>query len=444
MTEFIFAAVILGALLLAGLVGTVESALSATSSARVDAMLREEEPGASRLKRVVDHRADHINLLVLLHTVLSVTAAVFAAALFSRLIASSGWAFAVAIASVAFLSFVVVGVFSRTVGRKNPYRVTMRAAVLLRGLDRIFGPVVRLLIRVGNSLAPGRGFVAGPYAGEVEFREMVDIAQDHGVVEVQERRMIQNIFDLASTTARQVMVPRTDMVWIESDKSAGQATRLSVRSGYSRLPIVGESVDDIVGVVYLKDLVARTYHMTDGGRSVTVTDLMRPAAFVPDSVPLDVLLHDMQTRHNHLAMLVDEYGGIAGLITMEDILEEIVGEITDEYDADDDPPFEQVGPRAFRVQARVSLDDLAEEIEEAIGYELRFDQEIDDQVDTVGGLVAFAVGRVPLPGTTTRLGDLTMTAEGGNNRRGRLSVRTVLVEVAEPDESPPGEDERAE
>lgn len=189
---------------------------------------------------------------------------------------------------------------------------------------------------------------------------MVDLAQQRGVVAADERRMIQSVFELADTPAREVMVPRTEMVWIEHDKSAGQATALAVRSGHSRIPVVGENVDDVLGVVYLKDLVQQTYYSTNGGRDTTVAQVMRPAVFVPDSKALNALLHDMQRARYHMALLVDEYGAIAGLVTIEDVLEEIVGEIADEYDQGEVAPVENLGGKRFRVSARLPIEDVGE------------------------------------------------------------------------------------
>ncbi len=420
------------ALLASGLLDTVEAAVTSTSRARVEAMVKDDVSGSRALLRVLERRADHINLLVLLRTLLSATAAVCAAALAIRFVDSTIWAFVVAIGSITLVSYTVVGLFGRTMGRKNPYSVSLRSAMVLTAASTVLGPVARLLIWLGNLIAPGHGFRDGPYATEVELREMVDIAQEHGIVEVGERRMIQSVFDLASTTARQVMVPRPEMIWIESDKHAGQATSLCVRSGHSRIPVVGENIDDIIGVIYLKDLVHQTYHRTDGGRGVPVSEVMRPPTFVPDSKSLDSLLHEMQRDHTHLALLVDEYGGIAGLITMEDILEEIVGEIADEYDDREVAPVEQVGERAYRVVSRLSLEDLAKEIHDRLGGDLEFTEEIEDQVDTVGGLIAYEMGRVPLPGTAVETCGLRLVAEGGRDRRGRVRVRSVLVEVLDP------------
>ncbi|HJD78542.1 MAG TPA: hemolysin family protein [Corynebacterium pollutisoli] len=428
------------ALGLSGLVGTVESAVSSISRARVEGMVKDEVAGARSLLKVVDHRVNNINLLILLKTLLDATAAVFAAALARDVFESEVWAIVLAIVAVALITYAVVGVFARTMGRKNPYSISLRSAVVLQGVAFVLGPVARVLIWLGNLIAPGSGFRHGPYATEVELREMVDIAQEHGIVEVEERRMIQSVFDLASTTARQVMVPRTEMIWIEEGKHAGQATTLCVRSGHSRVPVVGENIDDILGIVYIKDLVRHTYHLTDGGASVSVTDVMRPATFVPDSKNLDELLHEMQRDKMHMAMLVDEYGGIAGLITMEDILEEIVGEIADEYDIAEVAPIELIGDRTYRAVSRLSLEDLRDQIDDDYDIDIEFTEEIEDQVESVGGLIGYEIGRVPLPNSTVETCGLRLTAEGGRDRRGRMRVRSVVVEVLQRAD----EDDRAE
>jgi CBS domain containing-hemolysin-like protein len=209
------------------------------------------------------------------------------------------------------------------------------------------------------------------------------------------------------------------MVWIESDKTASQATSLAVRSGYSRIPVIGENVDDVVGVVYLKDLVQRTYYSSDSGRHTKVSEIMRPAVFVPDSKPLDDLLREMQRDRNHMALLVDEYGAIAGLVTIEDVLEEIVGEIADEYDHDEVAPVEKLGDNKFRVSARLPIEDVGEL------YDVEFGEDLD--VDTVGGLLALELGRIPLPGAEVVSHGLRLRAEGGRDHRGRLRIGTVLV-----------------
>src|SRR4029078_3537334 len=214
------------------------------------------------------------------------------------------------------------------------------------------------------------------------------------------------------------------MAWIENDNTAGQATSLAVRSGHSRIPVIGENVDDIVGVVYLKDLVQKTYYSNNGGRDTKVLQVMRPAVFVPDSKPLDALLREMQRDRVHMVLLVDEYGAIAELVTIEDVLEEIVGEIADEYDTDEVAPVEELGDKCFRVSARLPIEDLSEL------YDIEFDEDLD--VDTVRRPLALDLGRVPLPGAEVTWDGLQLRAEGGRDHRGRVRVGHVFVRPTAP------------
>ncbi len=421
---------LLGAIVLIGLGGlfaAVDAAISTASLARVEEMVRDERPGAIRLARVLADRPRYINLVVLLRITCEVSATVLLVSYLDGYLGVS-WGLFAAAAIMVVISFVVIGVGPRTVGRQNAYTIALAAALPLHAISVLLTPVSRLLVLIGNALTPGRGFRNGPFASEIELREVVDLAQQRGVVADDERRMIQSVFELGDTPAREVMVPRTEMVWIESNKTAGQALSLAVRSGHSRLPVIGENVDDVVGVVYLKDLVLQT--RTENGRTETrVGEVMRPAVFVPDSKPLDMLLREMQRDRNHMALLVDEYGAIAGLVTIEDVLEEIVGEINDEYDADEVAPWEVLGNNRFRVSARVPIADLTELYED-----LEIDEDLE--VDTVGGLLAHELGRVPLPGAQVSWNGLRLKAEGGPDHRGRVRVGTVLIGP----EPPPEED----
>jgi CBS domain containing-hemolysin-like protein len=423
---------LLGALALIALGGVfaaIDAAIGTVSIARIDELVREERPGAARLARLIDDRPRFINLIVLLRITCETAATVLLVAfLYEDL--GLNWGLLAAAAIMVVVSFVAIGVGPRTLGRQHAYTIALGAALPLQAISVLLTPISRLLVLIGNALTPGRGFRNGPFASEIELREVVDLAQQRGVVADDERRMIQSVFDLGDTVAREVMVPRTEMVWIESDKTAGQATSLAVRSGHSRIPVVGENVDDIIGVVYLKDLVQQTYSSTNGGIDTRVGEVMRPPVFVPDSKPLDALLREMQRDRNHMALLIDEYGAIAGLVTIEDVLEEIVGEIADEYDTDEVAPVEDLGDKRFRVSARLPLEDLAEL------YELDLDDDLD--VDTVGGLLAHELGRVPLPGAEVTWDALRLRAEGGRDHRGRVRIGTVLVKPTEPQE---GDDE---
>jgi CBS domain containing-hemolysin-like protein len=398
---------------LGGLFAAIDAAISTVSVARVHELVREERPGAARLAKVMADRPRYINLVVLLRIICEITATALLVVHLRRNL-GHGWGLLAAAAIMVVISFVVIGVGPRTLGRQNAYSISLVAALPLQVISVLLTPLSRLLVVLGNMLTPGRGFRNGPFASEIELREVVDLAQQRGVVAADERRMIQSVFELGDTPAREVMVPRTEMIWIESDKSASQAISLAVRSGHSRIPVIGENVDDIVGVVYLKDVVQQS--------NVPVSQVMRPAVFVPDSKPLDSLLREMQRDRNHMALLVDEYGAIAGLVTIEDVLEEIVGEIADEYDAAEVAPVEDLGDNRFRVSARLPIEDVGEL------YGVEFDEGLD--VDTVGGLLALELGRVPLPGAEVISHGLRLHAEGGPDHRGRVRIGTVLLSRA--------------
>ena len=404
----------------AGFFACADAAISAVSRARVDGLVRAGRTGAKQLVAVVAERPRHINLLLLLRLGCELAATVLVTVAFMRIIDSNWVAGLVAALSMIVVSYVLVGVGPRTLGRQYPYSVGLIAAGPVRALGTVLGPLSRLLIVVGNAITPGRGFREGPFSSEVELRELVDMAQESGVVDADEREMIHSVFELRGTIAREVMVPRTEMVWIEQTKTIRQALALSLRTGYTRLPVIGESVDEVVGVVNLKDLVKATVDPQRNGRgeSRVVSELMGEATFVPDSKRLDDLLREMQLSRNHMAIAVDEYGGTAGLLTIEDILEEIVGEITDESDTDDRPPVEHLDDGAVRVSSRLPVEDLGE----LFGIELD-----DTDVETVGGLLAQQLGRVPLPGTEAEIEGLNMRAEGGKDGRGRMRITSVVV-----------------
>ncbi|CAJ1501747.1 hemolysin family protein [[Mycobacterium] holstebronense] len=408
---------------LGGLFAAIDAAVNTVSPARVEELVRAKRPGAVWLVKLMAERPRYINLVVLLRITCEVTATALLVHLLSAVLGLD-WGLLAAAAAMVVVSFVVIGVGPRTLGRQNAYSIALAAALPLQVLSVLLAPISRVLVVLGNALTPGRGFRNGPFASEIELREVVDMAQQRGVVAADERRMIQSVFELADTPAREVMVPRTEMVWIERDKSAGQATSLAVRSGHSRIPVIGENVDDILGVVYLKDLVQQTYYSTNGGRDTTVAQVMRPAVFMPDSKALNALLEDMQRSRYHMALLVDEYGAIAGLVTIEDVLEEIVGEIADEYDQGEVAPVEELDGNRFRVSARLPIEDVGEL------YGVEFDSGLD--VDTVGGLLALELGRVPLPGAEVVSHGLRLRAEGSRNSRGRVRVSTVLVSPVEP------------
>lgn len=402
---------------LAGLVSCVDLSLQQVSSARVEELQEDGARGAAALRAIVADRARYTRLLLLMRVVSEITATVLATVAVRALLGGGWVAPALTAVAMSIVCYVGVGVAPRALSDVYPYRVALTAALPVRILGRLASPLTAVLVGVGNAIAPGRMAEDEPGSSEVELREMVDLAEARGVVESGERQMIQSVFDLGDTTAHEVMVPRNDLVWIESDRSVAAALRLALRSGFSRLPVIGEGLDDVVGVVYLKDVASRTQNGDRAG-AAPVSSVMRPASFVPESKPIDDLLREMQARRTHIDVVIDEYGGTAGLITIEDILEEIVGEIADEYDRER-PPVDRLDADTARVTARLPVEDLSE----LFGVELPDD---DDDAQTVGGLLAQELGRVPIVGAAVEVGGLRLTAENIGGRRNRID--TVLVE----------------
>jgi CBS domain containing-hemolysin-like protein len=411
---------------LAGACAAADAALSRVSRVHVDEYVRDGRRGAMALRRVIAEPPRYLNLVLLLRVVGEMAAAVMAATWAVRRFGFTWSTVVVTAAVMVVVSYVAVGVTPRTVGRQHADGVALIAAPVVHRLAAVLGPLPRLLIALGNALTPGKGFRDGPFTSEAELRDLVDLAEASQVIESDERQMIHSVFELGDTIVREVMVPRTDIVFIERTKTLRQAMSLALRSGFSRIPVVGENEDDVVGITYLRDLAKRAYEYRESESVERVDSLMRPATFVPDSKPVDELLREMQAERNHVAIVVDEYGGTAGLVTIEDILEEIVGEITDEYDREL-PRVDEISEGTYRVTARLPVDELGE----LFGVALESD---DDDVETVGGLLAQALGRVPIPGATARVGDLELVAEGALGRRNRVAT-VVVRRIAE---EPPG------
>ncbi|MEI2732468.1 MAG: hemolysin family protein [Dermatophilaceae bacterium] len=403
---------------IAFLLAAGEAAIYRMSRVRAQELYEDGRAGAASLLAVMAEPAAYLAVLSFLRVVAEAATAVLITVAVIDLVDSLGKALAISIAVMALVSFVVVGVSPRTLGRQNYDRVALLTAPFTRGLRRVLGPLARALVALGNAVTPGTGYRDGPFQSEAELRDLLDQASETDVIEDDEREMIHSVFELGDTVAREVMVPRTDMVTIERATPLRKAMSLFLRTGFSRIPVVGEDNDDVLGLLYLKDVVQRTTADPEAGVQPVVT-VMRPMHFVPESKPVDDLLREMQREQNHFAIVVDEYGGTAGLVTIEDILEEIVGEIADEYDREE-PGVETLEGGDVRVPASMDVDDLAE----------LFDVEIDEEeVDTVGGLLAKAIGRVPIVGSTATVQGVRLTAERMAGRRHRIA--TVLVSRAD-------------
>lgn len=416
--------------LLAGVFSAADAALGSFSRARAEELQAEGLAGAKRLLVLLDDPPRYLNTALLLRMLCEVAAIVLVTLEVHDGFGGSWWPTVLtSIGVMLVVSFVVIGVAPRTLGRQHSERVALLSAAPLGAVTRILGPLPALLILVGNAITPGKGFREGPFSTETELRELVDLAEASAVIESGERKMIHSVFELGDTIAREVMVPRTDMVYIEHYKNLRQTLSLFLRSGFSRVPVIGENLDDVVGIAYLKDIVRRDFEAPDVEFTQRIDGVMRPAHFVPESKPVDALLSEMQADRQHIAIVVDEYGGTAGLVTIEDILEEIVGEITDEYD-EEEIDVQVLDTGATRVSSRYPIDDL----DELFGFDVE-----EEDVDSVGGLMAKHLGRVPIPGSHVEAHGLRFEAEGTTGRRNK--IETVLISRVEPEPVAPAADE---
>ncbi|MGH3664983.1 MAG: hemolysin family protein, partial [Egibacteraceae bacterium] len=394
----------LALVLAAAFFGAAETAMSRMSLRKAQKLVDEQRAGAERVVRLMQDPARTLNILVLLVLVFQVVSVALITVVAAQYLDGGA---AVAVAAVVSAAAVFVGaeVAPKTLAVQRTESVALATSRWVLAFARPLSPLASLLIWAGNVIAPGKGLKQGPFVTEDEIREMIDVAESDEVIEESERAMIHSIFELGDTVVREIMVPRPDMVMVSADDSLATVLDTILRAGHSRLPVYRDDRDKIVGLVYAKDALRRLHG--GGDEEGPWEDLLRPAYFVPELKPVDALLKELQASKVHLAVVVDEYGATAGLVTIEDVLEEIVGEIVDEYDREESLVTE-LAPDAWRLDARLPVD----EFDDLFATDLP-----DDEWDTVGGLLFGLLGHVPSPGERVEVAGLRLTAERIEGRR---------------------------
>ena len=370
------------AIVVAAVLSAVDAALTLITPTRAERMVAEGQPGAAAVKEITDDPAPEVTTAHFLQVLCEVAAIVLVCLVAVDIFQGLGTRLVVSITIMGLVAFIAWGVAPVTLGRQNAEKVARIAARPLSVLSTILWPISQLLILISNVITPGRGYADGPF-----------IAQAEKIAEASEgeREMIMSVFELGETLVREVMVPRTDVVYIERTKTLRQGLSLALRSGFSRIPVTGENLDDVVGVLYLKDLMRRIYDNPDAEKRETVDTVMRPASFTPDSKPVDDVMREMQVSRHHMVIVIDEFGGTAGLATIEDVVEEIVGDIADEHDEEEQSLLARLDDGLWEADARIELDDLAKAVDKRLIAE-------DDEVDTLGGLAFLLAGRILAPG----------------------------------------------
>jgi putative hemolysin len=428
--------------LLEGFFVAAEIALVSVRRSRVDQLVDEGNPAARRVRRLLDDPGRFLAVSQLGLTVIGFFASAYAAV---NLVASlrgvletagmdPGAAEAVALIVVTVILAMFTIVFAELVPKSlalsNPERYSL---VLSRPIDfigRILGPVIALLTGITRWVTGALGVRLNPEAAITaeELRLIVERGGEQGVLEAEEEQMINAVIELGERRVHEVMVPRVSIAALPSDATFEDAIDLVIEVGHSRVPVYEDSIDEIVGILYAKDLLP--YLKADAGPRPSLRKLLRAPVLVPESMTIDDLLHELQRRKVHLAIVLDEYGGTAGLVTIEDLLEEIVGEIQDEYDVEE-PMVVRLSDHEARVDGRADVDELMEL------FDMHLDLEDEEEYDTVGGLVYHRIGGVPSPGDRVELDGLTLTVETTDGRR----VGKVLV-TRNPGEAPPEDDDR--
>jgi magnesium and cobalt exporter, CNNM family len=407
--EWFLLGVVLLLILLAAVLAAAEVIVTRTNKVRAYHLEEEGRRGAASLVKIVENPAPYLSVLLFLLLAIHLTGTTIATVVAIRVIGDIGEVVATAVMTV--LLFVLAEVTPKTYAVLHTDRVGLRVAPLVVGLTRVFGPLSQGLIKLANVIMPGRGLPEGPFVTEADIKAMAEVASDEEQIEEEEKELIHSIFEFGDTVVREVMTPQPDVVAIEESGSLDEVLDLVIRHGYSRIPVYRGSLDEIVGIVYAKD-VLRELHAGRDGR--TLRELARRAYFVPESKKVADLLREMQKEKVHVAIVVDEFGSVAGIVTLEDLLEEIVGEIADEYDREE-PQVEPAGDGRFRVNARLPVDELNELLDTHLPNE---------EWDTVGGLMMGILGRLPTQGERVEFEGLRFTAERVQGRR----IGKVLIE----------------
>jgi CBS domain containing-hemolysin-like protein len=410
--QFVLLGVVLLMTLAAAVLAAAETAITRMTRSRATALAQTDPKRGPRVLRIVENLERDLNSIYLsvniVQTIQSALVGVLAAALFGPI------GLVIGIVLNVLVLFVIAEAAPKTWALQHTERAALLTAPLIELMGKTLRVPARALIGAANILLPGKGLKKGPFVTEEEILALAGEAAEHSVIEESERVLIESIINFGDTVAREIMVPRTDMVTIGADATVSELVDMAIEKGLSRFPVYGENADDIEGVVYVKDAMRVE---REGGGASKVMDLVRPGLFVPETKPVADLLAEMQSSHNHLAVVVDEYGGTAGLATLEDLLEELVGEIHDEFD-EDIPLVERLPGGDVLVNASMNVDDINDEL----GLSLP-----EGNWDSVGGLVFGLLGRVAVHGDSVEIEGTKIIVELVDGRR-VVRVRIVNKE----------------
>jgi CBS domain containing-hemolysin-like protein len=404
-TDWALIVALICVLVIAGLASASETALTSINRLKLRHLVEQGNRRAQRISRLISEPNIFLSTILIVNSVALIVASTLAAVI--ALDVSPTWGGVVSTVVISIVVLMFCEITPKTAALQSPERWALALVPLVHGASVVLHwPIIALtrvtslLVRMFGGQPPRRG----PFVTEEELRLLVEVGEEEGVLEEEEKEMIHNVFELGDTTAREVMIPRIDMVTVEADDTVDEAVRLILQGGLSRIPVYSESIDNIIGVLYAKDLLRA---LATAERPSMVRSLVRPAYFVPETKRADDLLHELQQHHVHMAIVVDEYGGVAGLVTIEDLVEEIIGPIQDEYDREE-VLYEKLSDNEYVVDAKIGIEDF----NELLGTDLT-----TEDYDTLGGFVYAQLDKIPIVGDIVRHGDLTFTVLGTRGRR---------------------------
>ena len=398
-------AILIVSLFLCAFASAAETSLTSISRIKLKNLVEEGDKRAIEIEKLLSNPNELLSTILIVNSVAVIVASSMSTVLALRFSPTYGELIATILISLVVLIFCEIT--PKTAAVQNPLRWARVFVRPVRITAWLLQPVVGALGAVTNSLVRlvgGQVKHRGPFVTEEELRLLVSVGEEEGVLEEEETEMIHSIFEFADTTVREVMIPRIDMVTLESDATVDEAVDLALQGGFSRIPVYEESIDNIIGVLYTKDMLKQ---LREGRNGHSIRDLVRPAYFVPETKKLDDLLREIQQKHVHMVIIVDEYGSVAGLVTIEDLVEEIVGDIQDEYDREE-KLYEKVNEDIYIFNAKINID----EFNEIMDMELA-----DTDYETLGGFLYAQLDKIPNAGDTITFNDMIFTVLTTRGRR---------------------------
>ncbi|WP_352419858.1 hemolysin family protein [Proteiniborus sp.] len=423
MTEsstYIRIAIVFILLLFSSLFSSSETAITSITIAKIRQLKEEDEESAEILKSMKRKTNDIIATILIGNNIVNIAATAVLTELILQLPISGKNSTLIATAIMTILILIIGEITPKSFAAQNPVKVAVKVAKPLELLATIFKPILFILTRITNVIIKflgGEIVTNTPFVTEEEIRSLVDVGEEEGTIKHQEKEMIEGIFEINDIDVTEVMVPRIDIVAVSEEATLREALDLIITYGHSRIPVFKDTIDNIVGILYAKDMLPFVSTKDQRFDEKSIANLMRAAYYIPETKKVNQLLRELQQEKVHMAIVLDEYGGTEGLVTIEDILEEIVGDILDEYDNEVDL-IEKINENIYLVKADVSLEEINEIFETNLP---------EGDFDSLGGFVFGTLGRVPVQGDMVTYENLQMTVMELDNRR-ILSIEIKKIE----------------